>query len=411
MNSLACISRLLAVCVLSAALTGCSDDVAPKPEGPGDGFITATLGQRIEHNNEFAFKLYEELSSSGDNLLVSPHSIATTFGMAYAGARGTTEKEIADVLCFNYPQDGFHSVLSQLNNLLVSREGLELNIANGCWGRDGETYLTPFLDTLSVHYGAELELLDFAGHPEESRETINQWVSQQTEGLITGLIPPGSIDWQTYLVLANAVYFSAEWLRQFEPAYTYPAAFTLLDGSEVQVQMMRGEETFPYYEGKGYTAVELPYKGEAISMVLILPDEGNFAAFEASFDAAVLDKVVASLEDTWITVQLPKFSFLSDFDLIPTLKAMGMTEAFEAGGADFSGMDGTDDGAPWISVVAHKAFISLDEFGTLAAAGTGMVLTKGLHDSFHAVRPFILAIRDNETGTILFLGRVLNPNA
>jgi serpin B len=396
------------IAAVLVGLAGCGDDVNIVPEGPGSD-ASPTLELRVQRNNDFAFKLYGELVSSPDNLLISPHSIAVTFGMAYAGARGATEREIADVLCFNYPQAGFHSVLKDLNDLLSNRQGLDLRIANGCWGREGEVYLQPFLDTLSVGYGANIEYLDFVNLPEEARAVINAWVEDRTEGLVSDLLPPDAIDALTYLVLANSVYFKADWLSQFDPAYTHTGTFTLVDGSQVSVPLMRGEQTFPYYEGDGYRAVELPYQGEAISMLAVLPDEGRFQEFEASFDVAVLDAIADRLEDTYITITLPKFSFFSEFDLIPTLQAMGMTGAFRSG-ADFSGMDGTKDGQPWISVVAHKAFISVDEYGTLAAAGTGMVLTKGMHDSFDAERPFIFAIRDIETGTILFLGRVTDPS-
>jgi serpin B len=330
--------------------------------------------------------------------------------MAYAGARGNTEREMSDVLCFHYPQAGFHSALRQLNDHLVSREGLELRIANGCWGREDMTYLDPFLDTLSADYGADMDTLDFAHEPEESRATINQWAQENTEGLIKNLVPPGEITLDTYLVLANTVYFKAEWLDQFDPRWTGPGNFRRLDGSEIAVPMMQGENVYPYYLGDGYRAVELPYKGETISMVVILPDEGRFTAFEASFDAAVFSSIVEGLEDTLIRLYFPRFSFSSDFLMIPTLQAMGMTEAFVPGLADFSGMDGTDDGSPWIDLVAHKAFISVDELGTLAAGGTVVELTISMMETFYGERPFIFVIRDVETGTILFLGRVLDPS-
>ena len=408
MKSVLGITCLLALSVVIATVLGCGEDIVPITAGPGE--TPATLEGRIERNNEFAFKLYRELGSSEDNLIISPHSIVTAFGMAYAGARGTTEQQISNVLCFNYPQAGFHSALRQLNNRLLSLEGLEFNIANGCWGRDDMTYLSSFLDTLSVNYGADIENMDFVNHPEESLEAINQWAEDQTRGLVSGLLPPGSIDALTYLVLANAVYFSAEWLYKFDPEYTDDRSFTRLDGSKITVPMMYGEAGFPYYEGNGYRAIEFFYKGEATSMVVILPDEGQFATIEDSFNVDMLDTVVDGLEMTVLKPRFPKFSFFSDFDLVSCLKAMGMKDAF-APGADFSGMDGTDDGTPWISAVAHKAFISVDEYGTLAAAGTGMIFSVGMFDSFDAVRPFIFVIRDIETGTILFLGRVLDPTA
>jgi serpin B len=396
------------LCAALIALTGCGEDSVTDTGsgGGGGGGASTNLALRIERTNDFAFKLYQQLKPSGDNLLISPHSIVVAFAMTYAGARGSTEREMADVLCFQYPPVGFHSALRELNELLMSRGGPEpnesfkLSIANGCWGREDLYYVQSYLDTLSEYYGAGLRFLDFVGHPEESRIAINQWVADQTGDRIKDLLPPGSIDYLTYLVLANTIYFRAAWLHRFDSDYTWNHIFTLLDGTEVSVPIMRGELKFPYYEGPGYRAVELPYVGEEVSMILMLPDEGNFEAFESSLDSQKLTAVVDSLQE--------RFSFVSNFDLIPTLRAMGMTEAFNCG-ANFSGMDGTDDGIPWIDVVVHKTFISVNEDGTEAAAGTGMVMTLGVHDEFFANRPFIFAIWDRETGTILFLGRVLDP--
>ena len=396
---------VLAVLFFHAACT--EDEIASVEDNGGDG--PATMLTRIERNNEFAFKLFNELKESDDNLIVSPHSISTCFGMAYAGARGDTEKEIADVLCFNYPQGGFHTVLSALNDELNSRPDVDLRIANGSWGRDGLLYLQAYLDTLSECYGAAIEYLDFVSEPEVSRQIINQWVEDNTDGLITELLPPDCIDSNTYLVLANTVYFMAEWLHQFDPAYTYASSFTQLDHSTVTVDFMRGETTLPYFEGNGFKAMAMPYKGEQISMLLLLPDEGSYSSFENTLTAASLDTIASNLNDTYVTMTIPKFGFYSDFDLVETLQDMGIVDAFTPGAADFSGMDGTHDGVPWIDLVAHKAYITIDEYGTIASAGTGMVMTLGVHPSFNAVRPFIFVIRDNPTGTILFMGRVLDP--
>ncbi len=404
------ILSFLCVFAVLVAFTACGEDeITNVDNGDGDG--PATLARRIERNNEFAFKLYGKLKESDDNLIVSPHSIVTCFGMAYAGARGNTEKEIADVLCFNYPQAGFHTILETLNEELNSRSDVDLRIANGSWGRDGLLYDQAYLDTLSECYGASIEYLDFAGDPEGSRQTINQWVKDNTAGYIDDLLPPNCIDSATYLVLANTVYFMAEWLHQFKPEYTYPGYFTRLDDSQVTAQFMHGEKTMPYFVGDGFKAMAMPYKGEQVSMVLILPDEGEYPALENDLSAAGLDTIVCNLSGTYITFSIPKFGFYSDFDLIGTLQDMGMVDAFTGGAADFSGMDGTDDGVPWIDLVVHKAYIMIDEYGTIAFAGTGMEMTLGVHPSFDAVRPFIFMIVDNPTGTILFMGRVLDPSA
>lgn len=403
--------------VVVAAVVACGDDsVTPPPQAEPARPVPETLDLRIDRTNAFAFDLYRELSSSGDNLVLSPHSIITAFAMAYAGARGTTERQMANVLHFNYPQAGFHSLIKELNDVLESRgatagpDAFQLSIASAAWGRDDVTYLPSYVDTLSADYGAPLQMLDFSGDPEGSRLAINQWVSDRTHGLVQDLFPAGSITPVTYLALANTIFFHASWLHQFDPAYTGNLAFTRLDGSTVSVPVMSGEDYFPYYSGQGYQAVALRYKGEEVSMLLILPDAGTFGDFEASFSAAEVDSIVSSLRARDVIVRLPRFSFESTFGLSETLSAMGMPSAFKPG-ANFSGMDGTDDGVPWISFAGHRVFISVDEYGTLAAAGTGLGFSLGMPPVFDAVRPFLFVIRDDATGTILFLGRVLDPNA
>ncbi len=404
------ISHFLCLCLLMATIIGCSNDKVTNPHRLETKDGPATLSKRIERTNEFAFNLYHELKCSDDNLVFSPHSISTCFGMAYAGARGSTEREIAEVLYFNYPQSGFHSVLKQLNDLLVSRQELTLNIANGCWGQKDSvfTYIQSYLDTLSVNYEADIEYLDFANKPDESRDIINQWISDHTGGLIRDLIPP-EIDAETQLVLANTVYFVAEWLRKFDPDYTCEKPFKRLDGTEITALIMNGEEHMPYYQANDYKAMELPYKGKQISMVLILPNENQYKSFEDNFNLAIFDSVVSNLKTEDIGFSVPIFCFGSGFNLNATLQNLGMKGAFSPGAANFSGVDGTDDGSPWIGWVAHDAYISVTEYGTMAAAGTGMELTVGVHDWFDALRPFIFIIRDIPTGTILFMGRVLDP--
>ncbi len=408
----------LAACA-AVLLVGCDSDHPTRSSG-GTPVTPESFAQRVEQTNDLAFKLYHQLAGTeGDpvpsgNLLVSPHSIAVCAAMAYAGARGTTEQQMASALCFECPQTGFHAAMEALNDTLMSRgadqapDAFRLNIANGCWGASYWPYRPSYLDLLSDHYGAGLQLLDFAGHPEESRQAINQWVVEQTAGRVQGLLPEGLIDEFTYLILANTVWFKAAWLHQFDPRLTMDGAFTLLDGTAVQVPKMIGDEEFPYHEGDGFRAVELPYVGDEVSMYAILPDSGQFVTFEAAFDASQLDDIVDALATEFITLCLPKFSFESEFALIAALKALGMADAFEPG-ANFTGMDGVDDGQPWIDYVAHKTFIAVDEYGTEAAAATAISLTCGIHNAFLARRPFLFVIRDKPTGTILFLGRVLDP--
>jgi len=408
----------LAACAATLPI-GCGSDNPTRSSG-GTPVNPESFAQRVEQTNDLALKLYHQLAGtegdpvSSENLLVSPHSIAVCAAMAYAGARGTTEQQMASALCFEYPPTSFHATLEALNDTLTSRgadqgpDAFHLSIANGCWGASYWPYRPDYLSLLSAHYGAGLHLLDFAGHPEESRQAINQWVVDQTAGRVQNLLPEGFIDEYTYLVLANTVWLKAAWRRQFRPEYTTEGAFTLLDGTSVRVPKMIGDEEFPYHEGNGFRAVELPYVGGEVSLYAVLPDSGQFTAFEAAFDADQLDDIVDALAAEFITLCLPKFSFESTFDLVETLKALGMADAFEQG-ANFTGMDGVDDGQPWIGHVAHKTFIAVDEYGTEAAAGTAMELTCGIHNAFVADRPFLFIIRDKPTGTILFLGRVLDP--
>jgi serpin B len=412
--------RISAILIVIVSVSGCSEEVTCPANDTQPHSTPTSLALRIDRTNDFALDLYHQLRSAddaADNLIVSPHSIVTNWGMVYAGARGQTEREIADVFHFNYPQVDFHARMKQLNDLLESRgstagpEAFKLDIANSAWADAHMTFLQSYLDTIATDYGAPVQTVDFRGQPEACRLLINEWVADQTDDLILDLIAPGAIDPFTVLVLVNTIYFRAGWLDKFDPSYTSPGTFTKLDASQVTVPIMSGEFSVRYHEGAGYDAVELPYKGEECSMVLILPDEGEFANIESALNASVLDTVVSSLSYGWeVIVKLPKFSFETKYDLVSALEAMGISAAFHPG-ADFSGIDGSDDGQPWVSFVAHKSFISVDEWGTLAAAGTATGFTVGETFHFYAVRPFLFLIRDNETGSILFLGRVLDPSA
>jgi serpin B len=285
-----------------------------------------------------------------------------------------------------------------------------LHIVNAIWGQKGYHFLPTFLDVLAENYGAGLRTLDFASAPEESRLIINNWVSDQTEGRIEDLIPQGMIDILTRLVLTNAIYFNAAWQYPFNEAVTSDSQFYRLDGGEVAVPMMRLTESFGYTEDDNYQAVELPYDGGELSMVILLPRAGQFEAFEESLNAEQVNAIVSALDQRQVALAIPKFEFDSAFKLKEALMAMGMPIAFTEG-ADFSGMTGGRD--LFISAVVHKAFVSVDEAGTEAAAATAVIMKvtalPGTPVEFTANRPFIFLIRDIETGSILFIGRVLNP--
>ena len=348
--------------------------------------------------------------------------------MTYAGARGETELQMADTLHYRLPQSSLHPAFNALDRILASRgkgppgtpdndgeasQYFRLNIANAVWGQDGYHFLPDFLDLLAENYGAGMMAVDFVGAPDESRIRINDWVAEETEGKVKDLLPPGVVDRSTRLVLTNAIYFNASWLWQFNPRDTEVRPFHLAGGGTVRVPMMTetSKEFYGYARGDGYQAVDVPYSWGELSMTILLPDKGELEEFESSLDSEKLDRIIDDIEIDYVTLTMPLFEFESEFSLSDTLAGMGMSDAFGAG-ADFSGMTGSRD--LWISEVVHKAFVSVDEEGTEAAAATAVVmLESGPTKEPIAVtvdRPFIFLIRDTGTGTVLFLGRVSNPD-
>ena len=221
----------------------------------------------------------------------------------------------------------------------------------------------------------------------------------------------------TRLVLANAIWFAGAWRSTFEPDNTEDGDFTLLDGETVEVPFMRQTEGYLYAEGDGFQAIELPYEGSGFAFTILLPAEGEFEAFEESLDRATLDEIVGEMTDTQVRLQMPRFTFEYDANLGETLQALGMTDAFDGTRADFSGMvEGETENPLVISGVLHKAFIDLNEHGTEAAAATVVLMeaTSAQEDEpieLTIDRPFIFAIRDTESGTLLFVGRVLDPSS
>ena len=270
---------------------------------------------------------------------------------------------------------------------------------------------------LATHYEAGVRPVDFVGSPEESRVTINDWVAERTEDRIKDLIPEGAIESVTRMVLSNAIYFKGQWIYTFFEHSTKPRPFHLLDGAEVEVpmMMMAEAEQLGYAEGDGYQAVELPYVGEDVSMTVLLPDAGSFREFEESMDGDLVAEILGDLERTYVDLTMPKFKFDSEFELRDALVRMGMTDAFDKSTADFSGMDGQSCPGVCLLIddVFHKAFVSVDEDGTEAAAATGvvMILESAGPQSREVVvdRPFIFLIHDRATESILFVGRVENP--
>ena len=400
---------------------GTSVALSEKQRDTSPNVGASDLATLVDDNSEFAFDLYQALIHQGGNLFYSPHSISLALAMTYAGARGETEQQMADTLHFALQQNRLHPAFNSLDLALASRgegakgkddKGFRLHIVNAIWGQKDYKFLPEFLDVLAENYGAGLRLLDFVREPDQSRITINNWVSDQTEGKIKDLIPQGVIDALTRLVLTNAIYFNAAWLNPFDKELTSNGTFHLLDSGDVTVPMMRQTHSFSYATGDGYQAVELPYDGNQLSMVILLPDSGKFESFQNSLNAARVNHIVSDLQSQEVDLTIPKFQFESEFSLADTLAAMGMPAAF-SGDADFSGMTGNRELT--ISDILHKAFVSVDEAGTEAAAATAVVvgLTAIPEQPVQVTvdRPFVFLIRDIQTGAILFVGQVVNPSA
>ncbi len=373
----------------------------------------------VDGNTKFAFDLYEEAlkTDNSSNVFFSPFSISIALAMTYAGARNNTAVQMADALHFTLPQERLHNAFNALDLALkdlgqdTASDYFRLNICNTTWGQKNYTFLEAYLDVLALNYGAGMHLLDFQGAPEASRGTINTWVSLQTDFKINNLLPAGSISSYTRLVLTNAIYFKADWLSPFEKEATKSKPFNLLDGSEIHVPTMTQDARFNYYESEGeFEAIELPYKGDDVSMLIILPSAGNFSTFEPSLDTALIDNIVTNMNKEFIRLYLPSFSFEWSTSLVDILKKLGMTDAFGFD-ADLSGINGLETLA--ITDILHKAFIGVDEKGTEAAAATAVIIGEtAIEDPdiiVSADHPFILLIRDKNTGTILFMGRVIDP--
>jgi serpin B len=379
----------------------------------------ADLEELAAGNSAFALDLYQALRVEEGNLFFSPYSISVALAMTYAGAQGETEAEMAETLRFGLPQERLHPAFNGLDLELAKRgegaegtgeQGFRLNIANALWGQTGYPFLPEFLDVLASNYGAGMRLVDFSADAEAARVTINDWVSQQTEGRIEDLIPQGVVDAATRLVLTNAIYFNAAWAKPFAEAGTEDGPFYLLDGSQVTAPLMRQTESFGYAHGEGYQVVELPYSGQELSMVILLPDEGQFDAFEEGLNAKGVEAMLGGVGYQQLDLTMPRFEFDAEFSLKETLEGMGMPLAF-SGEADFSGMTGQRD--LYISAVIHKAFVAVDEEGTEAAAATAVAMAEMAMPAepleVRVDRPFLFFIRDIPTGTILFAGRVLDP--
>jgi serpin B len=375
----------------------------------------------------FGADLYGVLASTAGNgnLVFSPASIETALAMTYAGANGETAAEMAKVLHFSLQGDSLHPAFNSLDSLLESRswqgkddEGKDIGVlvktANSLWAQKDLTFEKLFLDTLAKDYGAGVRLVDYKTAAEDARETINKWVADQTNDKIENLIPDGALNELTRLVLVNAVYLDATWASQFDKNDTVDGSFTTLAGKTVTTPMMSQSADFACGKGDGWQAVELPYAQDQLAMLLIVPDQGRLADVEAQLQGGLVNKAAASLAQAGeVELTMPKFKFRTQAALSDALKSLGMPKAFDGVAADFSSM--TAQEKLFISDVIHEAYIAVDEGGTEAAAATAVIMrTMSMPMPLQQLtidRPFLFALRDTDTGAILFLGRVTDPTS
>jgi serpin B len=370
----------------------------------------------VKGNDSFATDLYARLSSQPGNLFFSPYSISAALGMTYLGARGETADQMASTLHFTLDQDrllgAFSSLRQQLNHGGKPRK-YQLHVANALWGQKGYGFREEYLRTTQDAFGAGLREVDFAAS-EQARQTINHWVEEQTKKKIIDLLPPGSVSPSTRLVLTNAIYFKGAWSHPFAKNGTKQEDFHVSADKKVLVPMMHQTEDFAYFDGPNFQMLELPYQSHELSMLVLLPKKAEeISDFEKQINSKQLDKWRAGLKTHQVTLALPKFKFTAEFTLKGTLSGLGMPLAF-SGKADFSGMCSHEKLC--IDEVIHKAFVDVNEEGTEAAAATGVtvralamrVVPKAI---FRADHPFVFVIRDNQTGAILFMGRVSNSLA
>ncbi|MGD1277846.1 MAG: serpin family protein [Tepidisphaeraceae bacterium] len=403
--------KSMAVCLAILAALMSSDAVRGDWQGDDK---TAALADGA---NRFALDLYKRAGSADQNLIFSPYSIDTALLMTYAGAHGDTAAEMARVL--HLPAGLAPADLHQAAGKLIARfqtardhASGTLRVANALWAQQGVQWLPPFLDLLDKNYQAKLATLNFAD-AEQARKTINDWVAQQTADKIQQLISSGVLNADTRLVLTNAVYFKADWQDPFEKFMTADGDFHVGGKPEtVKTSMMHRTGGVLFMQDDQLQAIEMPYAGDDLAMLVLLPRSvDGLAAVESKLDEPMLGHVVAGLSSTQVAMALPKYKIAQRLALGSVLRTLGMDKAFDPREADFSAMDGNRDLV--ISDVLHQAYVAVDEQGTEAAAATGMVMgataIMASPTAFDADHPFVFLIRDTKTGVILFVGRVQDP--
>ena len=367
-------------------------------------------------NTRFALELYSRLAVDEGNVLFSPYSISTVLAMTYAGARGETAAQMAGTLHFTLEDEQLHAAFAEAEARLrkAERPGVQLHVANSLWPQEGYPFLDAYMNLVKEHYGVTITPLNYKASLGAARATINRWVEKKTHDKIKDLLLPPDLSPLTRLVLVNAIYFKARWQTQFKPGDTRDAPFHITPERAVQTSMMSGKPPCRYGSFPTCDVLDLPYAGGGISMTILLPKEvDGIRKLEAELSADAIDRWLRELRHQDVLVFLPRFKTTCRFQLNDTLVEMGMRDAFDIVRANFAGMDGRPDNL-YISAAIHKAFMEVNEEGTEAAAATAVVMTErampARPPTFRADHPFVFLIREIRTGSILFAGRISDPN-
>ena len=418
---------------IPTSLTG-----APRLQSPLFSYenqeVYAQVWSLVSDQNTFVADFYRQLAKEDEsNLFYSPYSLYMAMAVVYAGAGGNTAAQFQEVMNIGATSDKFHGNLNSLDLTMLNdsvrpgEPGSEdaswrptLSVANGLWIQDGLEVRPEFLNTVTANYGIALQQLDFREAPDEAVTAINQWVDDTTQGKIKGAINRDSITEFTSLIVTNAIYFKGDWEEQFEEANTTEQPFYLLDEMVVQVPMMFQSNDYGYRLGEGYTAVELPYRGNVFDLLVVMPDEGNFEAFEENLTGDRLQAITEHMGSDPVILRMPRFKLEYSFSAKRGLQGMGLGDAFDRKRANFHPLASHLFGVPlkelWIEDAVQKAFIEVNEKGSEAAAATvisGGAITESIPPPPVVItidRPFIFLLRHSRTGAILFMGRVLNPD-
>ncbi len=405
---------LLAVVFVSALVLFYPYNPMSPPKVNSSGWTQQGVNEVVDGNNQFAIKLYKELESENQgNLFFSPYSIYSAMAMVYEGARGKTAKEIKNVFHFpdyNVLRPNFAKVYTDIN---AANKNYTLRTGNALWVERTFNLLPDYTRTVEEYYGGKAVNLDFINEPEKSRQTINSFIAKQTNDKIKDLIPSGMITPNTKVVLTDSVYFKGIWKYKFDKKKTFSGDFKITPSEKVNVPMMIMEGEWLNYADLGdLQMLELPYKGDKISMIILLP-VGNLSSIESNLTAENLKEWEGKMNRVVLKeVEIPKFKFSSKYFMRNDLVKLGMPTAF-SDSADFSGMDGRRD--LLIDQVIHQTYIEVNEEKTEAAAATAVTVGATAIDrpipkiKFIADHPFIFLIQQKDTGNILFIGRVVDP--